>query len=236
MTPEQQAETVFKEFLAPTPETQDRLQAFVMVLGANKCLRLAAIAVQPAIMKELIQFHGADSLQIQTTHSDRHANTPVRRSLMDDVMDSVLYRADVNRDNAYEAISVLARNWQDKKPSKNDRISVLMNDDPLESPIMAAHLLAYPDLGKDENTPHYKMLPGTVLEENQQGDRKILGFFTGRVPDDVKKFTAAFEEEKTRLRNEFAAAQRLREETTTPEPRSVAQAAAPLVFSALDKK
>ncbi len=234
-TIEQQKDYILKAFITPAPAIGDALHSYVKVAGADECLRLAAIAVQPAIMEELIEAHGANPLQIQTTHSDRRANTPIKRSLMDIVTDSVLYRTDVNRENAYDAISVLAKSWQDRKPSKKVAISVLINEDPLESPIMAAHLLAYPDLAKDAGTPHYKMLPGTALGENPQADKKLLCFFVGRVPDDVKKFTAALEEEKTRLRAEFAAAQNLREETIPLEPRSVSKAAASLVFSTLRK-
>lgn len=232
----EQSDEVFGAFLANEQAIEDKIPAYVQVLGADKCLQLAARAVQPEIMRQLIQFHRADSRQTQPTHSDHHPNTPLKRSLLDEVMDSALFRKDVDLDKAYEAINVLVKDWQDRKPKGT--ISVLMNDDPLESPIMAAHLLAFPGKSNERDMPHHDLIAGTVLEGKPEPFKKIYAFFVGRVPDDVKKVEDAIEMYGARLRTEFTAAQRLEkeEEATTSTPPRIGQIGAQMVFSALDKK
>lgn len=223
---DEQREMVLEAFIEKASLLDDAMPAYVKVLGADQCLRLATMAVQPEIMRTLIRVYGANVHQVRLESSDRHANGSVKRSLMDEVVDSLLRRPDIDRGQAYAAVNLLAEL----------DVGVLINMDPIESPMMGAHLLAFPQMAEDKNTPHYDMIAGTVLEENPRAFQSIYAFFKGRFPYDTNLFEKALEDEKTRLRTEFIAAQRAEEETAENKPRSAAKAAAHLVFSTLDKK
>lgn len=210
---DQQHEHVLGVFIEKSPLLADTLPVYVKALGADMCLRLAAMAVQPEIMRTLIRGHGANVHQVRLESSDRHARGSVKLSLMDEVVRSLLYRPDIDRGKAYEAVNLLAEL----------DVGVLINMDPIESPMMGAHLLAFPEMAQDRNTPHYDMIVGTVLEENPQRCRAIYAFFKGRFPYDTDLFEKALEAERTRLHTEFTNAQRLEEDPSTPEPRRIGE-------------
>lgn len=225
-TVQQQKDIVLAAFIKDDATLDDTLPAFVHVVGADECLRLATMAGQPDIMRTLINAHGANVHQTRKESSDRGHGT-INRNLMDDLVDSLLHRTDIDRSETgkkkfYEVADLLAK----------ENVGVNINADPMESPMMGAHLLALPEMAQERDMPHCDLIVGTVLEDKPEANKLIFALFMGRFPDDVKKFMTALEDEKTRLRATFSAARRHEHEEETPEPRSIGQEAGHLAFSA----
>ncbi len=193
--------------------TYDALVPYVQYVGADTCLRLACLAGHPLLVQTLVENFNADIRQTRTVSSDRHSGTTILLSLLDDTLEayatgSINRNSSVTNDGYAQTFKYLLQSG----------VSALLNEDPLESPILMAHLLACPNKAKEKDMPHFDLAAGTYLEEGGSAFTEPYKYLCDEQPNEVETYHNALAIEQKRLRTQFAASQ---SEDTTPEPRPV---------------
>lgn len=192
--------------------THDALTPYVQYIGADTCLRIACIAGQFELVKILAEDFDADIRQTRTISSDRHAGQQMQISLLDDVLDS--YATDnLDRDSSVTRAG-FANTFQ---YLLQNGAPVQLNEDPLESPILMAHLLACPDMLKQRDLPHFDLAAGTYLEEGGAAFKKPYQDLYDLCPKEMNTYLQALDAEQKKLKAQFAQSQQ-EQSVTTPTP------------------
>jgi len=120
---------------------------------ADFCLRCACTYSNVAAAKILISEHEADLSQGDTLFSDRHPGHEVRNNLLDETLGSYINRPDIDdslsgKERLAATVELLLQNG----------VSASLNDDPLETAIACASIIANPARAYDPKSPEYNYL------------------------------------------------------------------------------
>lgn len=180
--------------------THDALIPYVQYTSADTCLRIACLLGQTDLAKTLVEEFSANAGQTRTISSDRHAGQLIQVSLLDDVLEAYATEA-IDRESNVTNGSYA----QTFKYLLQNGVSPRLNDDPLESPILLAHLLACPDKAKDQEMPHYDLAAGTYLENGGKAFAAPYIALYDTCPADMEIYFKALEVEQKKLKAQFAA-------------------------------
>lgn len=199
---EQKALAAFKKPERFEYYTHDALVPYVQYVGADTCLRLACLAGQAFLAQALVENFNADIQQTRTVSSDRHAGTTIQLSLLDDTLEAyatgpINRNSSVTNDGYAQTVKYLLQNGA----------PVQLNKDPLESPILMAHLLACPNKAKEKDMPHFDLAAGTYLEEGGSAFPEPYRYLCDTYPKEVEIYQNALAFEQKRLKAQFAASQ-----------------------------
>lgn len=153
-------------------------------------LRAACIAGKPHYLPMLSGSDKTSLFETLKVSSDRHADRLIEHSLLDDTLDTLLTNPQIDRSpdtlaDYFEVIKHLS--YAGLKPD--------LNEDILESPLMAAHFLAHPDAALDKNHPHFDAVPATYNERTPVKFEEPYAFFKRRHPKVVEQFEKALNAE-----------------------------------------